>query len=197
MSTDTDLIAAAVLRRNAHALRNKLSALISGIDIIGHAAPRSSELMTESLALLAESAAELRALADGWTAAAREMFEQRRDLTCCGDLARIAGAAAGAPVMVEGDPAIETRIDPRVFEELARQIAAIAPLSAVAIRQVLRHDLPFVVVAFEVGELEAVRLAETELIQAVVNQLGAYARVEGKCLVVQLQALQAILQAAS
>ena len=186
MHAEIDLTIAAVLRRNAHELRNKLSALISAVDVMGS----SPAMFAEALELLNESSADLRELADHWTDSARGLFDQERGDAGCVELARILGSALGdVPVTAAGDATV--RIDRRLLEALGRRLGEVIRPASVDIRQELRYGLSFVMIAFETSSDRA-RLAEAEPIRSMLDQLGAQARIESDRLVLQMPATRAI-----
>lgn len=190
MTPETELIVAAVLRRNAHDLRNRISAVISAVDVLRVVTTSRSELFDEALSLLSDGSDDLRDLADTWTEAARELFDNVRDKTCCSQLAEAIGAGAGVeiPITVATENALETRVDLRIVEALSRSIAEAGPARAVEIREETQHGLPFVVAAFDTGEDNATRLAAAETVRAMIGQLGAHSRVEAQTFAIRLPA---------
>jgi hypothetical protein len=194
MNQETELILSAVLRRNAHELRNKLSALISAVDVMGEMVTACPALFDEALGLLTESGTDLRALADTWSTAAREMFEQDRTDIDCTTLASVIESGFGAPVTTSGD--LSVRVDRQIVAAVSQRIAKITGPVAAGVQTLTRHNLPFVVVVFDCGADAARKAVASEPILAMLNQLSAHPRVEGDALIIQMPAVQAARRAA-
>lgn len=197
MHPETELTVAAVLRRNAHELRNKLSALISAVDVMGSLATASPSLFNEALSLLAESGSDLRELANVWTTCARDMFAAERADVSCSQLAALVTSGSSVDVALDADDDLEVRIDPRIVEAVSQRIAVHTQPNTVVVRQEIRHNLPFVTVVFETSPDRAQAAAASEPIVAMLNQLNAHPRIDGNNLIVQMPAQQVVLRAAS
>jgi hypothetical protein len=193
---DTDLALSAVLRRNAHELRNKLSALISAVDVMNTIGTSDPVMFAEALDLLTESGTDLRALADGWTRSALSMFEQDRCEIDGAGLAAAVAAGAGIPVDAGDAASLMVRVDPRIVSAVSARIAELTGPKSIAVAALTRHNLPFVAVTFETTAAAAAGVGGRELIRAMLDQLSAHPRIEGDALVLQLPARRAAIRAA-
>lgn len=182
----TDLMLSALLRRNAHQLRNRVTALISVIDVVEALASGGPELHGEALELLTEASVELRQLADGWTGEARSLYGEQRSRVDAATLARDAEDELGVAVTLEADSADATRADRRILAALLERLATIGPRRAqVAARE--RHRIRFLTLEVETASSGGAALLASEPVRALLDRLGAQAWIEAELrLVVQM-----------
>ena len=170
MSSEADILAAAILGKAAHDLRNKASALVGAADLLqasGLADQPSGEHVRSACEILGDGEREMGDLADAWSAASQSLYSPCLVTIGAQTLLSNLKNRLATPTRLDADPAIVVRVDERVLDVVLARVSARVEIGEIVVRREDGFGLAWLVVeaiGLETGEIGRT-VAETALLK--------------------------------
>jgi len=171
LSSNEDILAAAILAKGAHDMRNKASALVGARDLLlssglSKDSPSAGHI-TAATEILGDGEAEMNEMADAWSAAARELYTAELVTVSVQTLLANLETRLVTPTRLDIDPSVTVRVDERVLDLVLSRVSARVEIGELVIRREEGFGLSWLVIeaiANQTGELGRT-VTETSLLK--------------------------------
>ncbi len=134
MASDADILAAAILGRVAHDLRNKASALVGARDLLANS-ESNDERVKAATEILGEGEVEMAELADAWSSECRGLYAPSLVTATAESIAAKLESCLGLKPRLEVEPELVVRVDEQVLQLILERVAARVSVGELVIRR--------------------------------------------------------------